>query len=181
MELVILNTLTPKQRNAIKSIYLTDNSDGVVMGGPGIPQGLCRVSPAHRLQDVEAGYYTLGSCHGLRSLYINMDRRKDNFDSFHGPNDQFPFILMVGCKNLDALNSFCGLQNFHIVTSNHQQHPRSGDFPCCFEGKCLDDIDYFYHKMGIINQYDEEKNKRRWYWRMNLLEQEGKITFQSSN
>ncbi|KAF7941709.1 uncharacterized protein EAE97_006546 [Botrytis byssoidea] len=57
VELVILNTLTSKQRNAIKSIYLTDNSDGFVTGGPSVPQGSpSRVSPAHRLQDVEAGY-----------------------------------------------------------------------------------------------------------------------------
>ncbi|KAF7941710.1 uncharacterized protein EAE97_006547 [Botrytis byssoidea] len=101
-----------------------------------------------------------------------MDRRKDNFHSFNGPNDQFPFILMAGCKNLDALHSICGLQNFHIATSNHQQHPRSGGFPCCFEGKCLGDIDYFYYKMGILEKYDEEDHKRSWYWRMNLLQQE---------
>ncbi|TGO21189.1 hypothetical protein BPAE_0234g00010 [Botrytis paeoniae] len=101
-----------------------------------------------------------------------MDRCKDVFYSFTEPNEKFPVILMAGCKNLDALHSICGLQNFHIAISNHQRHPRSGDSPCCFEGKCLDEIDHFYAKAGIRERYLVEENKRRWHWRMNLLEQE---------
>ncbi|TGO15826.1 hypothetical protein BTUL_0035g00300 [Botrytis tulipae] len=177
-ELIILKTLTPKQRNTIKSIYSTYNTDDFVIGDPGVPQHLRRAALApHRLQDVEAGYYTLGNCHNLRNLYINMDRRMDIFYTYTGPGDKFPVSFMAGGENIDALHSICGLQTFHIATSNHQQHPHSGDFPSCFEGKCLDEIDYFYAKAGISEHYLEGEYKRSWYWRMNLLGQEGKITF----
>ncbi|TGO33914.1 hypothetical protein BHYA_0221g00040 [Botrytis hyacinthi] len=101
-----------------------------------------------------------------------MGRRIDIFYSHTGPDDKFPIALMAGGENLDALHSICGLQNFHIATSNHQQHLLSGDFPCCFEGKCLDEGEYFCAKAGILEQYLEEEYKQRWYWRMNLLEQE---------
>ncbi|KAF7917203.1 uncharacterized protein EAE98_010308 [Botrytis deweyae] len=182
-ELIILKTLTSKQRNAIKSIYLTvDITYGFVMGSPDFPWSLRHFTHTpQRLRDTEAAYYTLGSCHGLHSLYINMDRYKNYLNSFDGPNNQSPFILMDGSKSLDALHSICGLQNFHITTSNHQQHPHSGDFPCCFKGRCLDEIDDFSAKTGILDQSLVEEYKRRCYLGMSLLEQEGKITFQSSN
>ncbi|TEY71591.1 hypothetical protein BOTCAL_0090g00180 [Botryotinia calthae] len=79
---------------------------------------------------------------------------------------------MAGVENHDALHSICGLENFHLATQSHKRHPRSDDFPCCFEGRCLNEFDYFKLKWFICKGGSIEEHKRKWYSQMNLLEQQ---------
>ncbi|KAM0153955.1 hypothetical protein ACHAQE_005318 [Botrytis cinerea] len=178
-ELIILKSLTPNRRNKIKSIYLTDRIEGFLIGDPDVLQhkrGRDDHAPK-RLQDVEAGYYTLGSCHGLRNLHFNMKWSMYLFRIYNGPNKSFPITEMAGGENHDALHSICGLENFHLATQSHQRHLRSVDFPCCFGGKCLNEFEYFQFKWFIYKGGLIEEHKRKWHLKMNLLEQQGKTSF----